>query len=557
MGAYELIAELGKGGMGRVYLARRVGEAGFERFFAIKVILEDLESEPDAVLMLLDEARIASRIHHPNVVPITDMGVHEGAHFVAMDYVEGCSMSQLMRRTTGARPPQLVVPLIIDALRGVHAAHELRDHDGNLINLVHRDFSPPNLMVGVDGVCRVTDFGVVKATSRLTRTRASIQKGKISYMPPEQLTADADLDRRVDVWAAGVVLYYALTGEHPFRGRSHSRTIHKIMTREVQPPSTVGLKPPACFDLVCLRALERDREDRFESAQQMADELQKIAVRHDMLAPQSEVSQWVRELFSRELEARQQVIRQITCGDSDVTWLSAPVLPTLATSSSFAPRRDSDSFSSFGSLSSATGNSHSEHSRLQRKSSANQETPTKLARPTALPRRRRLPSALTLALATALSTVVGFLLLTALLNFVASRTDEPRPQASVAESEASTLPTPPRPESSPVSPQPVPIPEESEEELSSETTPAAAPRSEHASAGVPGHSEEQVEITLARLPEEASVRLDGRLVHGHQWSVPADGELHRLRVEAPGQRPWRRSFRASRDLTVTVGAPRR
>jgi serine/threonine protein kinase len=336
LGEYELIAELARGGMGRVFLARRASQAGFERLYAVKVLHDAMADEPEAVAMLIDEANIASKIHHPNVVAITDIGNQDGSYFVVMDYVEGCTLVDLLRRSGARRPARLVVPLVIDALRGLHAAHELVDAEGRPRGLIHRDFSPQNLLVGVDGVCRVADFGVAKARARLTHTRPNLQKGKISFMAPEQLESNAGLDRRVDIWAAGVVLWTALTGEHPFWGQDHLTTIRNIFSRAVPQPSTVGLRPPRCLDAVCLRALERDRGYRFPTAQAMADELQAVAVRYDLLAPQSEIADWVGAAFHDELEARRRLVR-ISRDERHVIELMSPKTPprvSIAVSSS-------------------------------------------------------------------------------------------------------------------------------------------------------------------------------------------------------------------------------
>lgn len=338
LGEYELIAELAQGGMGRIFLARRQGEAGFERLYAIKVMHDHLAAEPEAVTMLIDEANIASRLHHPNVISTVDMGIHEGRYYLVMDYIEGPTLSELFRRTKQRRPVRLIVPLLLDALRGLHAAHELADRTGRLLNLIHRDFSPQNLLVGLNGACLVSDFGIAKARARLTRTRPNLQKGKISYMSPEQLVSNDGLDRRLDIWAAGVVLWQALTGLHPFLGPSHAATIHLVLERQVPPPSYIGLQPPRCFDRLCMKALSRERESRFTTAREMADELQRIAVRQDLLAPQSEVADWIKTVFKKEIEERRCILRAFMQKSSDIAWLTTPVMPQLSSPPSPIPR---------------------------------------------------------------------------------------------------------------------------------------------------------------------------------------------------------------------------
>lgn len=309
LGRYELIAELARGGMGRVFLAHRIGDTELKRLYAVKVLHDHMAKEPEAVKMVIDEANLASKIRHHNVVSIVDLGVHDERYYLVMGYIEGPNLEDLLRRNGTLRPPELVVPLLLDALRGLHAAHELTDASGALLDLIHRDVSPSNLLVGIDGVCRVSDFGVAKARARLTRTRRNLQKGTIASMAPEQLSANETLDRRVDIWAVGVAAWQALTGLHPFDGTSYGVTIQQIMERELPSPSTVGLRPPACFDELILKALNRDRELRPASAQEMADELQDIAIHNGLLAPRSDVTTWVSRSFEKELAKRRRYLQ--------------------------------------------------------------------------------------------------------------------------------------------------------------------------------------------------------------------------------------------------------
>src|SRR5579863_10487856 len=187
LGRYELIGTLGTGGMATVYLARTAGEAGFQRMFAVKILHPHLAKESGFISMLLDEARIAARLHHPNVVPIVDLGSQDGAHFVAMEYIEGCSLSALLKKKRDDRPARFLVPIMLDALAGLDAAHSLVDDEGEPMNLVHRDVSPQNILVSIDGTARITDFGIARAEARISATRPGQLKGKYAYMSPEQI----------------------------------------------------------------------------------------------------------------------------------------------------------------------------------------------------------------------------------------------------------------------------------------------------------------------------------------------------------------------------------
>jgi serine/threonine protein kinase len=325
IGRYELIAQLAQGGMGTVFLARIAGEAGFSRLYAVKLMHEHLASEEAFVGMFLDEARLAAGIHHSNVVSVVDLGVCERGHFVVMQYVEGCTLEQLLKRHA-LRPPEMIIPLVIDLLHGLHAAHTLEDDEGNLLELVHRDVSPANVLVGIDGVARITDFGIAKARSRITATRPGLLKGKLSYAAPEQLTAESPIDARTDIFSVGVLLWSALTGESLFRGETEAQTVRNVLQATVQPPSTVGIRPPACFDALCLRALDRDPDNRFESAQAMAEELREIARENSYLSSTARIGSWVQRTFEKQLNERRAMLRDAT----SATRLARVTLSSLA-----------------------------------------------------------------------------------------------------------------------------------------------------------------------------------------------------------------------------------
>jgi eukaryotic-like serine/threonine-protein kinase len=348
IGIYEIIGELARGGMGIVYLAIRAGEAGFQRLFAIKVLHTHLADDASFITMLHEEARIAARLHHPNVVPIVDLGAEDGLYYVVMEYVEGAAFSMLLRASTGQRPPRLVVPILIDILEGLHAAHTLTDDSGARLNLVHRDVSPQNILIGIDGASRLTDFGIAKSTTRVTATVPGTRKGKLAYMAPEQLVNDGErIDQRADIFSAGAVFWTALTGLALFRASSDAATLHNILHKPVLAPSAVGLKPPTLFDEVCLRALQRDPEKRFQSALEMADALRIIAIQERTLGSRSEVAEWVTSQFKDEFAARREAIRQAAVRrEVEQTGVSLVALPEIAApvSAATGPTTQSVSF---------------------------------------------------------------------------------------------------------------------------------------------------------------------------------------------------------------------
>ncbi|MBI4704792.1 MAG: serine/threonine protein kinase [Deltaproteobacteria bacterium] len=219
IGRFALYADIAHGGMATVHIGRLLGPVGFSRTVAIKRLHAQFARDPEFVSMFLDEARLAARIQHPNVVPVIDVVALEGELFLVMDYVHGESLARLLgllHKAGQAVPTRIAVSLLAGALHGLHAAHEARTERGAPLNIVHRDISPQNILVGVDGAARVVDFGIAKAAGRLQSTRDGQLKGKIMYMAPEQVGL-GQVDRRTDVYAASVVLWEALAGRKLFR----------------------------------------------------------------------------------------------------------------------------------------------------------------------------------------------------------------------------------------------------------------------------------------------------------------------------------------------------
>ena len=304
VGRYEVLLRIARGGMGTVYLCRVTGAGGFRRLFALKVIRDHLSRNQEYVTMLLQEARIASRLHHPNVVGIVDIGTLANQHYLVMDYVEGCTFSELMKVHRKSRPPQLVIPIVLDALTGLHAAHTLVNDDGSPLTLVHCDFSPQNMLVGTNGICRITDFGIARASNALPE-RSSVTRGKPAYLAPEQVLGRS-FDHRADIFAAGVVLWNALTGEQLFAGETPEEILNKVLNGAIPLPSTMGLRPPRSLDKVVMRALMRDPAQRYQTAEEMLIDLRRVAITEDLLAPSSEVAKWVADTFGAQLELRRQ-----------------------------------------------------------------------------------------------------------------------------------------------------------------------------------------------------------------------------------------------------------
>ena len=320
---YELIGEIASGGMASVFLARLGGVAGFQRFFAIKRLHPHLADEQEFIDMFLDEARLAAGIHHPNVVPILEVGTSDAGYYLVMDYIEGDTLSGVIARASaaGSLPRPIALRIVLDALHGLHAAHELTDAEGNLVDLVHRDCSPQNILVGIDGSSRITDFGVARASSRLSTTRTATVKGKLAYLSPEQATGRA-LDRRSDLFGMGVILWEVLAGRRLFRADSEGATLSRILVEPIPPVSDYAPDIPQSVAEVVAIALARDPGDRFATAGDMADALEEtvrdVATPELFIASPRDVGGYMRELFGDDITARRDAVRAwiVQCGEA-------------------------------------------------------------------------------------------------------------------------------------------------------------------------------------------------------------------------------------------------
>jgi serine/threonine-protein kinase len=283
--------------MAEVWAARQLGELGFSRIVALKMILPELEQDAAFRKMFLEEARLASRIRHANVVEVLDLGEAGPLVYQAMPLLDGDSLSGLGERwqamgRTGGIPEGILVRIMCDALAGLHAAHELTDEHGNSLYVIHRDVSPQNILVGLDGVARIADFGVAKALGRLAdETEAGQIKGKYGYLAPE-LVERKPADRRSDVFSAGVVLWEALTRARLFKGQDAIETLERVRALDVPDPRTINPSVSAVTAAAAMRALERRPENRFATAAEMAETLNEAA----RSIGAKEVSALVREL---------------------------------------------------------------------------------------------------------------------------------------------------------------------------------------------------------------------------------------------------------------------
>ncbi len=327
VGRYALYAEIAAGGMATVHFGRLLGPVGFSRTVAIKRLHPQFAKDPEFVSMFLDEARLAARIRHPNVVPTLDVVATHGELFLVMEYIQGESLSRLLRAMRDKKeriPPRIVTTVMSGALHGLHAAHEARDERGEPLGIVHRDISPQNVLVGTDGVARVLDFGVAKAAGRIQTTREGQLKGKLAYMAPEQL--QGHVTRQSDIYAAAIVLWEALTGQRLFGGDNEAAVLGKVLNGTVDPPSRHygtrgeiddGLRQ---LDAVVLRGLDRDPARRYGTAREMA-----IAVERCVgVASPSEVGDWVETAARDVLSRRAEKVAEIESTSSSLHAPSSP-----------------------------------------------------------------------------------------------------------------------------------------------------------------------------------------------------------------------------------------
>jgi serine/threonine protein kinase len=336
LGRYAVHGEIAAGGMATVHFGRLVGPASFSRPVAIKQLHPQYARDPDFVAMFLDEARIAARIQHPNVVQTLDVVEDDGLYLV-MEYISGESLARLLRRVRERKqtvPVRIAAAIGASVLHGLHAAHEAKDVRGDLLHVVHRDVSPQNVLVGADGVARVLDFGVAKAVGRAHTTGTGHLKGKIPYMAPEQLRGN--VSPRTDVFAASIVLWETLTTRRLFTGDNEGEILENVNKLEIQRPSEIVEGIPAALEEVVMRGLSRDPELRWQSARDMALAIEAAVP----IATASDISAWVLDIAGDVIRSRTDRIAEI---ESQPNITVAPVVearpPEIVTATLNAPAR--------------------------------------------------------------------------------------------------------------------------------------------------------------------------------------------------------------------------
>jgi serine/threonine protein kinase len=286
--------------MADVFKARIQGPAGFERTFVVKRILPHLTGDPAFTKMFIDEAKLAAKLNHPNIVQVFELGSVDDEYFMSMEYVRGHDLADTMRTLwarVGPPRPELVAYVGREMCRALAYAHEFTSDDGHVLGMIHRDVSPSNVMLSYDGAVKILDFGIAKALggdSADEGTKSGTLKGKFAYMAPEQ-TISNEIDRRIDIFATGIVLHEILTGRRLFKGENDMQTIERVRRCEVTPPSLFNPLCPPQLDRIVLQALARNRDERYQSSSEMADALDDVVYASRFQA--THLAQTMRSLF--------------------------------------------------------------------------------------------------------------------------------------------------------------------------------------------------------------------------------------------------------------------
>jgi Protein kinase domain. len=325
IGRYVMYDEIASGGMATVHIGRLLGAAGFSRTVAIKHLHPHYSHDAEFVSMFLDEARLASRIQHPNVTVPLDVVVLEESEeiFLIMEYIHGDNFARLLRGARAMKTavlPSINASIMSGALHGLHAAHEAMNEIGAPLNIVHRDVSPQNIMVGVDGVSRVLDFGIAKAVSRFQSTGAGKMKGKFAYMAPEQMGSGA-VDRRADIFAAGIVLWEALTMKPLFHADDPGRVVSKVLTAPIARPIFINSMVSPALDRVVMKALDRNVNTRFQTARDFATAIEEAIT----VSTPRKVGEWVAQVGGKDLDQRADVVSRIESVSFDALVSSDPL----------------------------------------------------------------------------------------------------------------------------------------------------------------------------------------------------------------------------------------
>ncbi|HEY3805918.1 MAG TPA: serine/threonine-protein kinase [Kofleriaceae bacterium] len=512
LGKYRLIAEIARGGMGIVYLAMAQGPAGFSKLLVVKELQPELTEEPAFLKMFLEEARLAARLNHSNIVQTNEVGADGSRYFMAMDYLDGRGLERVRRRArhvhSNAFTAMMQLRVLSEVLSGLEYAHTFEDYDGTVLGIVHRDISPQNVFITFDGQVKLLDFGIAKTIDSAIETRAGVLKGKLRYMAPEQARGER-VDARADIFGVGVMMWEALAGKSLHHGKTEQQILSDLIARVDLPRvSTVKFSVAPALDDICAKALSTDRDQRYHSAAAMQAELDGYLNSLHTTVGTREVAAAVRELFRDDRTRTSTMIEKYVArvrsgeaqGDDDLPIIDVSYSPVDARTPVADAPANMSSGDSFSGASPRVSGSHSAQRQVgsldvEAPSAAIAASPSRVL-PNA-PRRIRwwmLPAAVIGGIA------VGGLLYTTLSRSHADKT--------------TVATTTPPPQAPPVQP-PAPL--------------AATPPPQAAQPKL-------VEIDIRAAPEGATLEIDGALVSNNPFhgKYVEDGAMHQIKVSAPG-----------------------
>ncbi len=330
---YRLLASLGRGGMGDVFLAESKGFAGSSKLVVVKRLRAGLSTDPQFLSMFLDEGKLAVKLNHPNVVHSHEVGMDaSGSYFIAMEFLEGQPYSRLLRRSAKANRPLTLaqhVTILMATLDGLHYAHELTDVDQSHFRIVHRDVSPQNVFVTYEGGCKVLDFGIAKAISSTVDTQAGVVKGKLGFMSPEQVIGEG-FDRRADIFGVGIMLFMATTGKSPWEGLANLEIARRLINGKIPLLDSSNSTAPDELNVICNRALAASPEDRFATAKEMRVALESVLETLPTKSNLHDIAEVTANLFADERKRMQRSIEtQLKSVDAGVAADVHPTLPTI------------------------------------------------------------------------------------------------------------------------------------------------------------------------------------------------------------------------------------
>ena len=309
MGKYRAFFELGQGGTAIVFLGVSRGLGGFNKLVVLKMLKRGLAKESDFRRMFLSEARLSARLNHPNIVQVYEVTERDNAPIIVMEYLEGKPLSDIRAERNGAVPVNIQLRVLADGLLGLHHSHELKDFDGRLLELVHRDFTPHNLFVTYDGQAKVLDFGIAKLSGSLVETETGVIKGKLRYMPPEQVLGNR-VDRRADIFAAGVIMWEAITGKRMWSDVSEATILNRVSSGEIPSPLSANPDVPPALAEICIKALAPNVDDRYATAADFRAALEEWLRLPGNAVSTSDVSEYMTTTFADFREATRSVVEQ-------------------------------------------------------------------------------------------------------------------------------------------------------------------------------------------------------------------------------------------------------